>query len=200
MRYLLSSLPFRLALSSSALTSAWGPSCHQHLIASSSSGKIRFASYFSKTTTRLFSARLQSDDGEDLTLESLAEKLANDEVKNVVVLIGAGASVSAGIPDFRSPGTGLYDRLQRYNLPFPEAIFDLSYYKEQPKPFVELCEEIWPGKTGKFHDDTVDLLGLWFFFLISCPSCRWPKADACPCLLQSIRREGNPETHLYTKY
>ena len=32
----------------------------------------------------------------------------------------AQASVSAGIPDFRTPGTGLYDNLQKYSLPRPE--------------------------------------------------------------------------------
>jgi hypothetical protein len=29
----------------------------------------------------------------------------------------SGISVAAGIPDFRTPGTGLYDNLQKYNLP-----------------------------------------------------------------------------------
>ena len=36
---------------------------------------------------------------------------------------------AAGIPDFRSPGTGLYDNLQKYNLPNPMAIFELGYFK-----------------------------------------------------------------------
>ena len=34
-----------------------------------------------------------------------------------------------GIPDFRSPGTGLYDNLQKYDLPYPEAIFDIEYFR-----------------------------------------------------------------------
>ena len=43
--------------------------------------------------------------------------------ESIIVLVGAGASVSAGIPDFRTPGTGLYSNLQKYNLPFAEAVF-----------------------------------------------------------------------------
>ena len=53
--------------------------------------------------------------------------------KNVVILTGAGISTSAGIPDFRSPATGLYANLQRLNLPFPEAVFELNYFKQNPK-------------------------------------------------------------------
>jgi NAD-dependent SIR2 family protein deacetylase len=87
-------------------------------------------------------------DDDDKQLDGLAKKLSNGEFKNVVVVLGAGASVSAGIPDFRSPGTGLYDRLQKYQLPYPEAIFDLDYYKNDPTPFLELCQSIWPGQQG----------------------------------------------------
>jgi NAD-dependent SIR2 family protein deacetylase len=35
------------------------------------------------------------------------------------VLTGAGISVSAGIPDFRSSNTGVYANLKQYNLPKP---------------------------------------------------------------------------------
>ena len=56
-------------------------------------------------------------------------------------MTGAGISVSAGIPDFRSPKTGLYDNLKEYNLPYPEAIFDIGFFKNQPEPFYKLANE-----------------------------------------------------------
>jgi len=55
-------------------------------------------------------------------------------------LSGAGLSVAAGIPDFRSPGTGLYSKLQEYKLPYPEAIFELSYFKKNPTAFLGLAK------------------------------------------------------------
>lgn len=36
---------------------------------------------------------------------------------------------AAGIPDFRSPNTGLYANLEKYHLPYPEAIFEIGYFK-----------------------------------------------------------------------
>jgi NAD-dependent SIR2 family protein deacetylase len=53
----------------------------------------------------------------------LIDSLKNNKYERVVVLTGAGLSVASGIPDFRSPGTGLYSQLAKYNLPYPEAVF-----------------------------------------------------------------------------
>ena len=50
------------------------------------------------------------------------------------------------ILDFRTPGTGLYDNLQTYNLDQPEDIFALDFFKVNPKPFYTLAKEIMPGK------------------------------------------------------
>jgi len=36
--------------------------------------------------------------------------------------------VACGIPDFRSPGTGLYDNLTEYDLPSAQAVFDIGYF------------------------------------------------------------------------
>lgn len=81
------------------------------------------------------------------TIDDVVSRILDGRCKQVVVLSGAGVSVAAGIPDFRSPGTGLYDNLQKYNLPFPEAVFDLDFYRYNPQPFVSLAKELWPGNS-----------------------------------------------------
>ncbi|XP_062494368.1 NAD-dependent protein deacetylase sirtuin-2 isoform X2 [Pezoporus occidentalis] len=83
---------------------------------------------------------------EELTLEGVSRFLQSERCKNVVCMVGAGISTSAGIPDFRSPGTGLYSNLQSYDLPYPEAIFEISFFKEHPEPFFALARELYPGQ------------------------------------------------------
>lgn len=46
---------------------------------------------------------------DDRNIEELAERLKSGCYKNVCIMAGAGISESAGIPDFRSPGSGLWD-------------------------------------------------------------------------------------------
>jgi NAD-dependent SIR2 family protein deacetylase len=82
---------------------------------------------------------------EEPNLEKIASWIKSGTIKRVLVLSGAGVSCSAGIPDFRTPGSGLYDNLEKYNLPYPEAVFDLEFYQKNPLPFVDLAKELWPG-------------------------------------------------------
>lgn len=86
---------------------------------------------------------------EGLQEEQLVEGLRSGEYKNIVVMCGAGISTNAGIPDFRSPSAGLYFKLRKYNLPYPEAVFDGSYFRQDPRPFYGLIREIFTT-THKF--------------------------------------------------
>lgn len=87
----------------------------------------------------------------EATLAPLVEALKAK--KKVCLFTGAGVSTAAGIPDFRSPETGLYSNLAKLNLPFAEAVFDIDFFKKDPKPFYTLAEELFPGKFAptKFH-------------------------------------------------
>ncbi|XP_015196298.1 NAD-dependent protein deacetylase sirtuin-2 isoform X1 [Lepisosteus oculatus] len=83
---------------------------------------------------------------DELSLEGVARYIQSGNCKNVICMVGAGISTSAGIPDFRSPDTGLYANLQKYNLPYPEAIFQIDYFKKHPEPFFALARELYPGQ------------------------------------------------------
>lgn len=80
------------------------------------------------------------------SLGAVAEYIKDGRPKRIVVMTGAGISTSAGIPDFRSPDTGLYANLARLDLPHAEAVFDISYFRQNPHPFYVLAKELYPGK------------------------------------------------------
>lgn len=80
------------------------------------------------------------------TFESLCSSLQSSSFRNVVVMCGAGISTSAGVPDFRSPSIGLYNKIRKYDLPYPEAVFDGGYFKRDPVPFYSLVRDIYPER------------------------------------------------------
>jgi NAD-dependent histone deacetylase SIR2 len=55
----------------------------------------------------------------------------------VLVCVGAGISVSAGIPDFRSPGRGVYSS-------HPEELFHIENFRDDPLPFFSLAVDCFP--------------------------------------------------------
>lgn len=82
---------------------------------------------------------------ETVDLAGVANAFKAGKFTKIVTMVGAGISTSAGIPDFRSPSSGLYHNLQKYNLPYPEAIFEIEYFRENPQAFFKLAKELYPG-------------------------------------------------------
>ena len=76
-----------------------------------------------------------------LDIKGLAGYIKNGYAKKILILTGAGISVKSGIPDFRSPGTGIYDNIKKYGMLEPDLLFNRAFIKNDPKPFFSLVKE-----------------------------------------------------------
>ena len=91
---------------------------------------------------------MSEDEGRKLKsfdMDGVVEYIKSGRGKKIILMTGAGISTAAGIPDFRSIGTGLYSNLQKYNLPEPSDVFNMDYFKKDPNPFYDLCPSLLPG-------------------------------------------------------
>ncbi|BES94385.1 Sir2 family [Nesidiocoris tenuis] len=79
------------------------------------------------------------------TIDDVIDLIKNS--KKIIVLTGAGVSVSCGIPDFRSKD-GLYARLavDYPDLFDPQAMFSIDYFRKNPRPFFKFAKEMYPGQ------------------------------------------------------
>ncbi|KAI9223582.1 DHS-like NAD/FAD-binding domain-containing protein [Blastocladiella britannica] len=76
------------------------------------------------------------------TIDHVVDLLKNR--RRILLVSGAGISVSCGIPDFRSKN-GIYSRLGEYQLSDPTEMFDLAYFKDKPETFYAFACEIYPS-------------------------------------------------------
>lgn len=82
-----------------------------------------------------------NDSQDTFTRTQFIEGLKQKTYKKIVGITGAGISVAAGIPDFRSPG-GLYHKLaEQYGLKHPEEIMTIEFFKKSPEPLYAIMKE-----------------------------------------------------------
>jgi NAD-dependent deacetylase sirtuin 2 len=119
--------------------------------------------------------------------DEMADFLLSPLCKSVIVLAGAGMSVSSGIPDFRSAGVGLYDSLQ------PELLTASELEREliAEDPTLALDK-------GMFLRNPLPMLELKRDFILGTQESRW-KATIAHRFVEFLHTKLGKLTRLYTQ-
>mmetsp|Transcript_1854 Transcript_1854/g.3837 ORF Transcript_1854/g.3837 Transcript_1854/m.3837 type:complete len:772 (+) Transcript_1854:31-2346(+) len=80
-------------------------------------------------------------DGSPGLLGEIMDGLRERRYKRIVALVGAGISVAAGIPDFRSRG-GLYDQMRAQGFKNPMSVFTADFLEKEPRTFYEMFKKL----------------------------------------------------------
>lgn len=119
--------------------------------------------------------------------DEMADFLRSPLCKSIIVLAGAGMSVSSGIPDFRSAGVGLYHTLQPDLLTASEPERDLI--AEDPTLALD---------KGMFLRNPLPMLELKRGFILGTQESRW-KATLAHRFVEMLHTKLGKLTRLYTQ-
>jgi len=78
-------------------------------------------------------------------IKKLSTAILNGQINSIITMAGAGISVSAGIPDFRSEN-GIFEMIRKSGIHNSDLLFHIDFFKKNPIPFYLLCQELLPGK------------------------------------------------------
>ena len=70
------------------------------------------------------------------------ELLKNHRFSNGVLMVGAGISTSAGIPDFSSENGIFKEIKERYKVKFPEEFFSKKKFIEKPNLLYDIIKHL----------------------------------------------------------
>ena len=119
--------------------------------------------------------------------DEMADFLRSPLCKSIIVLAGAGMSVSSGIPDFRSAGVGLYDTLR------PELLTasELEQALIEDDPTLALDK-------GMFLENPLPMLETKRSFILGVQEKRW-KATLAHRFVELLHTKLGKLTRLYTQ-